>query len=326
MLHDEDVRRVRLRALGDEPDDRGQHVVEVDARRDRADDLVEDAAVVCRRRPAPRPGGTLRRLRCVHREHHRTQRPRPVGAPCSTGWGGLAAVGGTASRRTAWGPSSGDFTHPFAEAWWNVRCRLRPAGPRLPLPRSSRWRARTVLEPAMPPPGVAVAATVGGPGRRRKFVATDLETFLATDGRDERSRRCAGGSTPGHHVHLLPVPLGDGPDHGQGRPGAALGVDRRKGFQLVYGATANLFVDRHGEYIGYGPEAAELVGIPEPETFMPLPWDPKVARVFCTSSAVARSGRRPRRSSPPTAAATSADPASSRRRPACTCAPVPSPR
>ena len=28
-----------------------------------------------------------------------------------------------------------------------------------------------------------------------------------------------------------------------------------KGFQLVYGATANLFTDRHGEYIGYGPEA-----------------------------------------------------------------------
>ena len=31
----------------------------------------------------------------------------------------------------------------------------------------------------------------------------------------------------------------------------------------------------------YGPEAAELVGIPEPETFQPLPWDPKVARVWC---------------------------------------------
>ena len=56
----------------------------------------------------------------------------------------------------------------------------------------------------------------------------------------------------------------------------------RKGFQLVYGATANLFVDRHGEYIGYGPEAAELVGLPEPETFQVLPWDPKVARVWCT--------------------------------------------
>ena len=26
----------------------------------------------------------------------------------------------------------------------------------------------------------------------------------------------------------------------------------------------NLFIDREGNYIGYGPEARELVGIPEP--------------------------------------------------------------
>jgi glutamine synthetase len=55
-----------------------------------------------------------------------------------------------------------------------------------------------------------------------------------------------------------------------------------KGFQLVYGATVNLFVNRHGNYMGYGPEAAELVGIPEPESFMQLPWDTRVARVWCT--------------------------------------------
>ncbi len=55
-----------------------------------------------------------------------------------------------------------------------------------------------------------------------------------------------------------------------------------KGFQLVYGSTANLFVDRHGDYIGYGPEASELVGIPDPETFVQLPWDKRIARVFCT--------------------------------------------
>ena len=55
-----------------------------------------------------------------------------------------------------------------------------------------------------------------------------------------------------------------------------------KGFQLVYGATANLFLDRHNNYIGYGPEAKELVGIPDPETFCQLPWDKKVGRVFVT--------------------------------------------
>ena len=55
-----------------------------------------------------------------------------------------------------------------------------------------------------------------------------------------------------------------------------------RGFQLVYGATANLYTDRHNNYIGYGPEASELVGIPDPETFAQLPWDKRVARVFCT--------------------------------------------
>src|SRR6202041_3140690 len=55
-----------------------------------------------------------------------------------------------------------------------------------------------------------------------------------------------------------------------------------KGFQLVYGSTANLYVDRHKNYIGYGAEASELVGIPDPETFAQLPWDKRVARVFCT--------------------------------------------
>ena len=41
-------------------------------------------------------------------------------------------------------------------------------------------------------------------------------------------------------------------------------------------------LDRHGAYIGYGPEASELVGIPDPETFCQIPWDKRVARVFCT--------------------------------------------
>ena len=60
---------------------------------------------------------------------------------------------------------------------------------------------------------------------------------------------------------------------GKGVPAPHWETIAGKGFQLVYGATANLFTDRHGNYIGYGPEAAELVGVPEPETFMPLPWD-----------------------------------------------------
>src|ERR671919_1610745 len=54
-----------------------------------------------------------------------------------------------------------------------------------------------------------------------------------------------------------------------------------KGYQLVYGATANLFVDRAGDYIGFGPEESELAAIADLDTFAPLPWDPRVARVLC---------------------------------------------
>ena len=68
---------------------------------------------------------------------------------------------------------------------------------------------------------------------------------------------------------------------GKGIPADHWERTAERGFQLVYGSTANLFIDRHGEYIGYGPEAAELVGIPDPETFCQLPWDKRVARVYC---------------------------------------------
>lgn len=69
---------------------------------------------------------------------------------------------------------------------------------------------------------------------------------------------------------------------GKGIPAVHWERTAERGFQLVYGSTANLFVDRHGNYIGYGPEASELVGIPEPETFCQLPWDKRIGRVFCT--------------------------------------------
>jgi glutamine synthetase len=69
---------------------------------------------------------------------------------------------------------------------------------------------------------------------------------------------------------------------GKGVPADHWETVAERGFQLVYGATANLFLDRKRNYIGYGPEAAELVAIPDPETFCQLPWDKRVARVFCT--------------------------------------------
>ena len=79
---------------------------------------------------------------------------------------------------------------------------------------------------------------------------------------------------------------------GKGIPADHWERTAERGFQLVYGSTANLFIDRHGNYIGYGPEAMELVGIPDPETFCQLPWDKRVgARLSACASATARSAR-----------------------------------
>ena len=111
---------------------------------------------------------------------------------------------------------------------------------------------------------------------------TDLENHVHADGRDNLVR----------HVREKINELGikyvyyqfvsvTGRIVGKGVPARHWERIAERGFQLVYGATANLFLDRHGNYIGYGPEASELVGIPDPETFCQLPWDKRVARVFC---------------------------------------------
>ena len=68
---------------------------------------------------------------------------------------------------------------------------------------------------------------------------------------------------------------------GKGIPAAHWENIANKGFQLVYGATANLFVDREGNYIGYGPEARELVGSPSPIRLRPSVGH-EDARIFCT--------------------------------------------
>ncbi|MFN0154766.1 MAG: glutamine synthetase family protein [Gaiella sp.] len=115
-------------------------------------------------------------------------------------------------------------------------------------------------------------------------MATDLELFVGAPGRDEqvkavRKRIDAEGVTYIYYQFISVT----GRIMGKGVPAKHWESMAAKGFQLVYGSVANLFVDRHGEYIGYGPESHELVGLPEPETFMVLPWDKRVARVWCTT-------------------------------------------
>ena len=75
----------------------------------------------------------------------------------------------------------------------------------------------------------------------------------------------------------------DRPHRRQGRAGRSLGGDRRR--RAFSWSTARPRISSSiatSNYIGYGPEASELVGIPDPETFVQLPWDKRVARVFCT--------------------------------------------
>lgn len=112
---------------------------------------------------------------------------------------------------------------------------------------------------------------------------TDLDQFVARDGRDEAiaevRRKIDEAGVTYLYFQFISV---TGRVMGKGVPAAHWESIATKGFQLVYGATANLFIDRSGDYIGYGPEARELVGLPEPETFAVLPWDRRVGRVFCT--------------------------------------------
>ncbi len=114
-------------------------------------------------------------------------------------------------------------------------------------------------------------------------MASDLERFLATEGREQQVREIETQiERDGIGYLYCQFVSVTGRIMGKGIPAKHFGAIARKGFQLVYGSTANLFIDRHGDYIGYGPEARELVGLAEPETFMPLPWDTRTARVFCT--------------------------------------------
>ncbi len=112
---------------------------------------------------------------------------------------------------------------------------------------------------------------------------TDLESFVGQEGRDELVKRVRSkidelGITYIYYQFISVT----GRVMGKGAPADHWENFAERGFQLVYGSTANLFIDRKRRYIGYGPESWELVGIPEPETFVQLPWDKHVARVFCT--------------------------------------------
>jgi glutamine synthetase len=112
---------------------------------------------------------------------------------------------------------------------------------------------------------------------------TDLEAYVAADQRADlvQQVRAKIDELGIRYIYYQFVSV-TGRIVGKGVPAEHWETIADRGIQLVYGSMANLFVDRYRNYIGYGPEASELVAIPDPETFCQLPWDKRVARVFCT--------------------------------------------
>ena len=141
------------------------------------------------------------------------------------------------------------------------------------------WRLERAMAKIPSAGGRARAAFTRG----EASVTTDIEAFIGQEGRDkaiqEVRKQIDAEGVEYMYYQFVSV---TGRIMGKGIPAEHWENIASKGFQLVYGSTANLFIDRDGNYIGYGPEARELVGIPEPETFCVLPWDRKTARVFCT--------------------------------------------
>jgi glutamine synthetase len=114
-------------------------------------------------------------------------------------------------------------------------------------------------------------------------MAMDIEGFVEAPGRSEQVRQVREmiDRLGIDYLYLQFVSI-TGRICGKGIPADHWESIAERGFQLVYGATVNLFLNRHGEYLGYGPQDKELVGIPEPETFCQLAWDKRVARLWCT--------------------------------------------
>ncbi len=84
---------------------------------------------------------------------------------------------------------------------------------------------------------------------------TDLERHVNTPGRDELVKQVRAkidelGITYIYYQFISVT----GRIVGKGVPADHWERLAENGFQLVYGSTANLFVDRAGDYIGYGPE------------------------------------------------------------------------
>ena len=92
----------------------------------------------------------------------------------------------------------------------------------------------------------------------------DIEKFVEAPGRAEQVKevRKKIDALGIEYLYLQFVSV-TGKIMGKGIPADHWESEAKKGFQLVYGSTVTLFTDCEGSYLGYGPEAAGLVGIPD---------------------------------------------------------------
>ena len=90
---------------------------------------------------------------------------------------------------------------------------------------------------------------------------------------------------------------------GKGVPADHWESDRRARLPARLWLDRQSVLDRHSQYIGYGPEASELVGIPDPETFCSCPGTSGSRASSAPASATARRRTIPAAFSPRIAAA-----------------------
>ncbi|MEX2648634.1 MAG: glutamine synthetase [Alphaproteobacteria bacterium] len=112
---------------------------------------------------------------------------------------------------------------------------------------------------------------------------TDLDRFLQDPKRDElvRLAREIIDRSGVEYIYYQYVSI-TGRIMGKGAPANHWERMARQGLQTWIGGLTNVQPDRRGNLIGFGPHTHEIVTMPDPETFCQLPWDRRLARVFCT--------------------------------------------
>ena len=87
---------------------------------------------------------------------------------------------------------------------------------------------------------------------RRKLAETDLEKFVEAPGRDQKIKQVREMiDRMGIEYLYLQFVSVTGKIMGKGIPADHWESVAKKGFQLVYGATVNLFTNRAGNYLGF---------------------------------------------------------------------------